>query len=370
MTTLEHISKQIRAAGMAAEQKESIETLPGGEGDGMGDDAFDPAELAKGIKVEMEHTQDANQAKEIAKDHLTEDPEYYQKLEKMEKEEGLQTQVFSRFCARPVRLAGSAYKRYTFMDTMIEVIREPITVNGQSKGAMYWARTEEGYKTGKYDDPSAAQAEAEDSIEKGSTRMARLSKSGSETSFEHRGQTCEIKWTTINEKGTDTTYRGVCSELGLSTRSFPTIAEAKSEIKKQVEQSEKEATHMARLMSDEEWKKQPNKKSASGATMYPAVIKGKQTWVTIPDKDETHMARLGMFEVYKTAKADPSYLAWKGEASSADDAVQRAYQSGKINIHQVKKYDEGMLKVVEKKGAPDRTDWRHANDNDTSPFGK
>ena len=213
MTTLEHISKQIRAAGMAAEQKESIETLPGGLGDGKEDEAFDPAELAKGIKVEMEHTQDANQAKEIAKDHLTEDPAYYQKLEKMEKEEGLQTQVFSRFCARP----------------------------------------------------------------------ARLSKSGSETSFEHRGQTCEIKWTTINEKGTDTTYRGVCSELGLSTRSFPTIAEARSEIKKQVEQSEKEATRMARLMSDEEWKKQPNKKSASGATMYPAVIKGKQTWVTIPD---------------------------------------------------------------------------------------
>jgi hypothetical protein len=112
MTTLEHISKQIRAAGMAAEQKESIETLPGGESDGMGDDAFDPAELAKGIKVEMEHTQDANQAKEIAKDHLTEDPEYYQKLEKMEKEEGLQTQVFSRFCARPVRLASKFWFIY------------------------------------------------------------------------------------------------------------------------------------------------------------------------------------------------------------------------------------------------------------------
>jgi hypothetical protein len=53
MTTLEHISKQIRAAGLAAEQKESIEVLQGGEGDGKGDEAFDPAELAKGIKVEI-----------------------------------------------------------------------------------------------------------------------------------------------------------------------------------------------------------------------------------------------------------------------------------------------------------------------------
>ena len=167
MTTLEHISKQIRAAGMAAEQKESLEVLQGGDADGMSDDAFDPAELAKGIKVEMEHTEDAAQAKEIAKDHLTEDPLYYQKLEKMEKEEGFQTQVFSRFCARPVRLAGSAFKRYTFMDTMIEVFREAITVNGQSKGAMYWAKTEEGYTTAKYDDPSGAQGEAEYSIAKG-----------------------------------------------------------------------------------------------------------------------------------------------------------------------------------------------------------
>jgi hypothetical protein len=44
-------------------------------------------QLNKGIKVEMEHTKDKGQAKEIAMDHLFEDPKYYDKLEKIEKVE-------------------------------------------------------------------------------------------------------------------------------------------------------------------------------------------------------------------------------------------------------------------------------------------
>jgi len=39
-------------------------------------------QLNKGIKVEMEHTDDKTKAKEIALDHLFEDPNYYDKLEK------------------------------------------------------------------------------------------------------------------------------------------------------------------------------------------------------------------------------------------------------------------------------------------------
>jgi len=45
-------------------------------------------QLNKGIKVEMEHTKDKGQAKEIAMDHLFEDPKYYDKLEKVETKEG------------------------------------------------------------------------------------------------------------------------------------------------------------------------------------------------------------------------------------------------------------------------------------------
>jgi hypothetical protein len=43
-------------------------------------------DLKKGMKVEMEHTTDASVAKEIAMDHLFEDPKYYDKLDKMENE--------------------------------------------------------------------------------------------------------------------------------------------------------------------------------------------------------------------------------------------------------------------------------------------
>lgn len=44
-------------------------------------------QLNKGIKVEMEHTEDKNKAKEIAMDHLWEDPNYYDKLKKVEANE-------------------------------------------------------------------------------------------------------------------------------------------------------------------------------------------------------------------------------------------------------------------------------------------
>lgn len=43
------------------------------------------SQLAKGIKVELEHTSHRSVAHEIALDHLGEDPNYYDKLEKVEK---------------------------------------------------------------------------------------------------------------------------------------------------------------------------------------------------------------------------------------------------------------------------------------------
>lgn len=51
--------------------------LPGGEADHAPDAKFDPAELATGIKHEHEHTDNDQIAKEIAKDHLSEDSAYY-----------------------------------------------------------------------------------------------------------------------------------------------------------------------------------------------------------------------------------------------------------------------------------------------------
>ena len=52
--------------------------MPGGKGDDKSDSDFDADQLAAGTKVEMEeHGLDAARAKEVAKDHLTEDPKYY-----------------------------------------------------------------------------------------------------------------------------------------------------------------------------------------------------------------------------------------------------------------------------------------------------
>jgi hypothetical protein len=63
----------------------NAEKLIGGAGDNRPDSDFDPQQLEIGIKHETEHTKDREVAKEIAKDHLTEDPNYYKKLKKIEK---------------------------------------------------------------------------------------------------------------------------------------------------------------------------------------------------------------------------------------------------------------------------------------------
>jgi hypothetical protein len=60
------------------------ENLVGGRADGAEDSEVDPDQLSMGIKIEMEHTKDFNTAKEIAKDHLKEIPDYYTRLSGME----------------------------------------------------------------------------------------------------------------------------------------------------------------------------------------------------------------------------------------------------------------------------------------------
>jgi hypothetical protein len=108
MATLEEISKQIRNAGMAAEQKEDTNidaALPGGEAAEKTREDFDPAALEKGIAVEMEHTPDRAVAENICMDHLSEDPLYYDKLEKME-ENGVDKAQFARFAANPLTHFG------------------------------------------------------------------------------------------------------------------------------------------------------------------------------------------------------------------------------------------------------------------------
>jgi hypothetical protein len=80
----------------SSEMKETNK-LKGGKSDNMslGDIAtkhkIDVEKLTKqfikGVKVEMEHTKDKKMAVEIAMDHLAEDPNYYTKLKKIERQE-------------------------------------------------------------------------------------------------------------------------------------------------------------------------------------------------------------------------------------------------------------------------------------------
>jgi hypothetical protein len=59
--------------------------LPGGKADNLEDDEFDSDSLEDAKKHEGEHTKNKKIAKEIAKDHLKEDPKYYDKLARVEK---------------------------------------------------------------------------------------------------------------------------------------------------------------------------------------------------------------------------------------------------------------------------------------------
>jgi len=65
-------------------EKRAAERLVGGKADGQPDSKFDKKQIKAGIKVEREHIPDPEARKEIAKDHLTEDPKYYSHLKEME----------------------------------------------------------------------------------------------------------------------------------------------------------------------------------------------------------------------------------------------------------------------------------------------
>lgn len=101
-------SGTVRSPGKKASKGKSGaavgDQLAGGLADAGPPIGVDPKQVEMGIKVEMEHTSNTDIAREIAYDHLTEDPDYYTKLATIEDENRgkfeIQLQRFLQFFAK------------------------------------------------------------------------------------------------------------------------------------------------------------------------------------------------------------------------------------------------------------------------------
>lgn len=106
----------------------SEDKINGGLADNVSLVNFDKGQLMKGIKIEMEHTSDIEVAIEIASDHLTEDPQYYDKLEQMEKDfEGRPETTI------PNNLGNLGADEIGLGDSLVVNLRDPESVDQQKK---------------------------------------------------------------------------------------------------------------------------------------------------------------------------------------------------------------------------------------------
>jgi SpoVK/Ycf46/Vps4 family AAA+-type ATPase len=91
----EALAKAIMEVKLAKKKTREKDRIPGGLADDRDVSEFDPEQLGKGMQVEKEHADDPGLALEIAKDHLSEFPKYYDALDEMEK--GLKKKKASRW---------------------------------------------------------------------------------------------------------------------------------------------------------------------------------------------------------------------------------------------------------------------------------
>jgi len=112
-------------------EKKALETnkLKGGVGDDKKPSDFSKGVLDEGIDEEKEHTNDTGMAKEIAMDHLTQDPEYYTKLKKVEKSSSLAA-VKSLYSI----WAGSSPLKAAAERTLLSKLSSVITSPGRGSG--------------------------------------------------------------------------------------------------------------------------------------------------------------------------------------------------------------------------------------------
>ena len=102
--------------------------IPGGKADDKDIAEYDKDQLLKGLKIEMEHTDDPATALEITTDHLEENDKYYDHLEDMEKtmkapSKELSKNAWARIAGQniqeelPMKRAQEGYNGYTNYET-------------------------------------------------------------------------------------------------------------------------------------------------------------------------------------------------------------------------------------------------------------
>lgn len=82
------------------EPSDRSDYLHGGKADHMSESEFDSKDVEEGAKHELEHTKNIEIAREIAMDHLAEDPDYYKKLNKVEAESKCKHSKNGKWCGR------------------------------------------------------------------------------------------------------------------------------------------------------------------------------------------------------------------------------------------------------------------------------
>ena len=101
-------------------------------------------QLNKGVKVEMEHTNDKKRANEIAMDHLFEDPKYYDKLEKIESKESTGSGSDGGFVGPVGFNPKSKFVKDSFKETPKKVESNEATGSGSAGSYVTpaaWAKT-------------------------------------------------------------------------------------------------------------------------------------------------------------------------------------------------------------------------------------
>jgi len=101
-----------------------MDKIPGGKADKL-TQKFPTDQIVKGQEIESEHTDDQSVATEITLDHLTEDPHYYTKLQKMERSSSRRKRVARRVMAKRSEVG-------------LEMQVDEVPFDGELREVVYW----------------------------------------------------------------------------------------------------------------------------------------------------------------------------------------------------------------------------------------